>query len=92
MLYSVFQYLPILEEENASHRVEQSKKLKSSDGSEGPDGNEDENNHDADGKEDINYYPVSTFIYVLNYKHNFPPKTDSWPRQYETINTPPPQI
>jgi hypothetical protein len=90
MLYSVFQYFPILEEETPSHRVELAKKLKQNDGTDESGSDEDET--DTDSKEDINYYPVSSFIYVLNYKHNFPPKTDAWPCQFETINTPPPQI
>lgn len=94
MLFTVIQYLPILEEEVPSHRLELAKKLKHDDG--GSDGDTDEDTSDPDpdpdSKADINYYPVSNFVFGLSYTHNFPSKNKSWPKRAKSITTPPPQI
>lgn len=94
MLFTVIQYLPILEEEVPSHRMELAKKLKQNDF--GSDGDADEDDGDpepdTDSKADINYYPISNFVFGLSYKHNFPAKKKSWPQRAKNINTPPPQI
>lgn len=92
MVFTVIQYMPILEEETPSHRLELAKKLNQNDPSGDGDTDTGDDDNDPDVKSDINYYPVSNFIYVHNYKHAFPAKNGSWPNQVETINTPPPQI
>ena len=91
MLFTVIQYMPVLEEETPSHRVELAKKLNQNDPPAGGDNDGGDDDNDPDVKSDINYYAVSNFICVLNYKHPFPLQHKPWPNQAVTITTPPPQ-
>lgn len=92
MVFTVIQYLPILEEETPGHRVELTKKMKENYPSSDGDADDDDNDPDPDPKGDINYYPVSSFIYVLNQPHFFYHKDPARQHRVANVNTPPPQI
>lgn len=90
MVFTVIQYLPILEEETPAHRVE-NKKVKENNFPCDGDADEDDSDPDRDPKADIDYYPVNHFIYVLNYKHVFPHKDENRLQRPSSVTTPPPQ-
>lgn len=93
MLFTVIQYLPILEEESPSHGLELAKKTKENcdaDGDDDPEGQDDD--PDPDATSDIDYFPISHFVYTLNHDRFFRHQDTGWQHHHGNVSTPPPQI
>ncbi|WP_317896786.1 hypothetical protein [Aurantibacillus circumpalustris] len=94
MLFTVFQYVPILEEETPGHRVELTKKAKQND-LEGGDSDctGDDMDNDDDSQEDYNYYFYENFGSFQTLTKPFYTSTDSFYKYLlEQKDTPPPKV
>jgi hypothetical protein len=94
MLFTVFQYVPILEEETPGHRVELTKKAKAGDLEGGDsDTSTDDCDNDDDTAQEFNYYLSETLSYIKsNSNFAFSDKSDFYKYLLEHIDTPPPKV
>lgn len=92
MIFTVFQYIPLIEEETPGHRVELAKKEKQSDATDG-DSDSADDDCDDDTEEDLGYlastpyhsfYSSQKLLYITG-DHFYKYLT-------ENINTPPPKV
>lgn len=91
MLFTVFQYVPILEEETPGHKVELTKKNKQNDLADGDDADEDCD--DDDSEQEICFYYSSTYpTNDLRKKQRFPNGNDLYKYRSEHLDTPPPKV
>lgn len=88
MAFTVLQYLPVLEEEAPTHRVD-SKKAKHASFPDNDSVDDDDNDPDPDPE--IDFYPVNHFIYVHKHSQFFSRCTPQGLRPSEPIHTPPPR-
>lgn len=89
MIFTVIQYLPILEEETPGHRVEMSKKADQDDTSDGSDSGDDDDTENE--KTDLFYHAALQYSSRLLTAQRFYIKHASYQHPVETINTPPPK-
>ncbi len=91
MLFTIFQYIPILEEESGSH-MEMSKKMNQDD-SDGSDGNTDDDCDDDDSEQDsfINTKTLRT-LYFTQLQKNYFDKFSFYERLLEKKPTRPPKV
>lgn len=89
MVFTVLQYLPLLEEESAAHSVELAKKDKADDT---PD-DDDSSNDDDKGDEKTDLYDHHSFSYLtsLASEHRFYTRQHAYPYPIVSIQTPPPK-
>lgn len=92
MLFTVFQYLPFLEEETPGHRTELTKKAKESDTPDTDDGDgDDDSSDDDDLKTDLIFSLINTYSFNKAAKDNFYIKALLYQSLVKNINTPPPK-
>jgi hypothetical protein len=93
MIFTVFQYIPILEEETSGHRVELAKKAKGghlTDGDPDPDEDCDEDN---DAEKEYSYFYTSSYTTFRPVKKTRIPAGNAlYKYLLEHIDTPPPKI
>jgi len=93
MVFTVFQYVPILEEETHGHKIELVKKAKQADlsGTDGDSADEDCDNDDTE--QEFNYYCSDTYAGLhANSKQNFSNKNNFYKYLLEQKDTPPPKV
>jgi hypothetical protein len=90
MLYTVIQYLPILEEETPGHRVELVKKTVLDNETDGNDGDDD--TPDEDEKTSFYCPPHFTCFNGMVSAHLFYIKNTTYLPPVGTIHTPPPKV
>jgi len=92
MIFTVFQYLPFLEEETPGHRTELTKKSKESNAPDTDGGDDDDDSsNDDDLKTDLILSLVNTYSFNRAAKDNFYIKAMLYQSLVENINTPPPK-
>jgi len=97
MLFTVFQYIPILEEETHAHKVELAKKAKtndlgSGDGSDA-DTDADTDSDDDDSEQEFNYLASSfSASFYMHHTIHFSSGNDLYKYLIESKDTPPPKI
>lgn len=90
MLFTIFNYLPILEEETVGHRVEMAKKGNSNDCSNNDgenDGDTDDNNESA-----VDAFYETGLLVKLSTAQYFYTKNKSYRHLYANTITPPPKL
>ncbi|MBL7911919.1 MAG: hypothetical protein JNJ41_12750 [Bacteroidia bacterium] len=85
MLYTIFQYIPILEEEVPHNNTELAKKGTEDDTS----GNDDETDSDADDA--INHYVNFNFTDLYSKTNSYTSNKDDYNSFFQKINIPPPK-
>jgi len=85
MVFTIFQYIPFLEEETANHTTELAKKSNEDDTS-GDDN--DETNTEGDA---ITEYFDFNFNTIYSQTHPFPSNKDDYNSFFQKINIPPPR-
>ena len=90
MIFTVIQYLPILEEETPGHRVEMTKKSGQDDESNGNDGGDDDDS--TDEKTGLFYHQHFSCFNGLMSSHLFYIKNTSYLPPVSKIHTPPPKV
>jgi hypothetical protein len=91
MLFTVFQYLPILEEEVPGHRTELVKKVKENDKTGSDDSNDVEDSDNDDIKTEMISNITGHYAFSQESKDNFYIKIPLYKSLISTINTPPPK-
>ncbi len=86
MLYTIFQYIPILEEEVPHNNTELAKKGSEDDAS-GNDGDE----KDSYGDDAINHYMNFNFTHLYSHSNSYPCNKDDYNSFFQKINIPPPK-
>ena len=89
MVFTVIQYLPILEEETPGHRVEMAKKDSQDDTADGNDSGDDDDTENE--KTDLYFHPAIKYANLLISAHHFHTKQISYRHPVEKIHTPPPK-
>jgi len=94
MIFTVFQYVPILEEETPGHKVELAKKAKQGDLSDGDsDGADEDCDGDDDSEQEMNYYCSGAYTsFYVNKKSSFSNGNSFYKYLLEHKDTPPPKI
>jgi hypothetical protein len=91
MIFTVFQYLPILEEEAPSHRVELVKKAKQLDPTD--DGDNADDDCDDDAEQDLDYLCAGVYNSFYSFQKSlFNSKNHAYKYQLANIHTPPPKV
>ena len=89
MVFTVFQYVPILEEESPGHKVEMSKKADDTDGGD-TDGSDDD--CDDDGEPMFHSFFYSSLVsFTSEGKLSYTSSSDHYKYQLNNIHTPPPK-
>ena len=93
MLFTVFQYVPILEEETPGHKVELAKKAKQGDMDGDNDGAADDDCDDDDTEQEFNYFCNSFYnnTFYTQEKSRFSVKNNLYKYLLEQKDTPPPK-
>ncbi|MEO6304691.1 MAG: hypothetical protein ABIP51_16135 [Bacteroidia bacterium] len=87
MLFTVFQYIPILEEETQNHNTELAKKG-SEDDTSGNDGDESDSDSDDAIFHSLNFSFTDLYSNTCAYSI----KRDNYKSFFQKINTPPPKV
>jgi hypothetical protein len=95
MIFTVFQYVPILEEESPSHKTEMAKKAKQGDLADG-DGNDadaDDDCNDNDSEQDLNYSGSAFYTALFSAQSvRFSNRNNFYTYLLDSKDTPPPKI
>ncbi|PBQ34636.1 hypothetical protein CNR22_23610 [Sphingobacteriaceae bacterium] len=92
MLFTVFQYIPILEEEPHGHKVELAKKVKADSSADGDD-DKDADSDDDDSEQELNYFFLSEYASLYsNHSIHFSHRNNLYSYLLESKDTPPPKI
>jgi hypothetical protein len=93
MIFTVFQYLPLLEEETAGNGIEISKKTQQQDSSDGDTASTDgDSNEDDDSEQEMNYCSTNTYALLNVYAtSNFYIPPSFYTYHLEQKDTPPPK-
>ena len=93
MLFTVFQYIPILEEETHAHKTELAKKAKKGDLSGGDNDNTGDDCDDDDTEQEFNYSDSTLFaIFSTDQKSHISYGKTLYKYLLESKDTPPPRI
>ncbi len=94
MIFTVFQYIPLLEEETHGHKTELTKKVKQGNLSDGDgDSSDEDSDNDDDSEQEFNYYYSDAYTYFhLSSKQHFSNTNNLYKYLLEHKDTPPPKV
>jgi len=92
MIFTVFQYIPFLEEETHAQKTEMTKTLNPGDGGDGDNDGADED-YDGDSEPMFQSFFHSSFLTLYSSQSiSFTASTNFYSHQLDNIHTPPPKV